>query len=413
MRFLSVWFEMKGCQVHKLWRVAAYEYQRHVLRRRFLFALLSVPGLIVVMAAVGLLISQAHQNDKPLGYVDHSGLLASPLPPPKSNSSNKQIPLLPFQTEAGAQSALQSKEIQAYYVLPENYRQTGHADLVFIEAPSPRAEEEFADFLRVNLMSTQPKAVVQRLIKGDNLTVTTPDGRRRMSQNDWFNILTPFVTGLAFIIAIFTTSGYLLQAVVEEKENRTMEILLTSVSSFQMMGGKITGIIGVGLTQIIAWVSVALIGVLIGRNYFELLRAIHISPGFLGMLVVVMLPSFVLIAALMAAVGATVTEAREGQQVTGLFTLPVMIPYWFAFQIMSNPNGPLAVALSYFPLTAPVALTMRAGFTYLPPGQVLLGVGILILSAVGALWLAGRALRLGMLRYGQRVNLRELLGRSK
>jgi ABC-2 type transport system permease protein len=130
-------------------------------------------------------------------------------------------------------------------------------------------------------------------------------------------------------------------------------------------------------------------------------------------MVVVMLPSFVLIAALMAAVGATVTEAREGQQVTGLFTLPVMIPYWFAFQIMSNPNGPLAVALSYFPLTAPVALTMRAGFTDLPPGQVLLSVGILVLSAFGALWLAGRALRLGMLRYGQRVNLRELLGRSK
>ena len=71
---------MKGYQVHKFWRVAAYEYQRHVLRKRFLFALLSVPGLVIVMVAVGLLISQARQNDKPLGYVDHSGLLASPLP---------------------------------------------------------------------------------------------------------------------------------------------------------------------------------------------------------------------------------------------------------------------------------------------------------------------------------------------
>lgn len=404
---------MKGSQVHKFWRVAAYEYQRHVLRRRFLFALLSVPGLIVVMVAVGLLISQARQNDRPLGYVDHSGLLASPLPAPILNSSSKQIPLLPFQTEAEAQNALQSKEIQAYYVLPEDYRQTGHADLVLIESPSSRAEEEFADFLRVNLMSGEPKAVVQRLIQGDNLTVSTPDGSRRMSQNDWFNIFTPFVTGLAFIIAIFTTSGYLLQAVVEEKENRTMEILLTSVSSFQMMGGKIIGIIGVGLTQITVWICVALVAVLIGRNYFELLQAIRISPGFVGMMMLVMLPSFVLIAALMAAVGATVTEAREGQQVTGLFTLPVMIPYWFAFQIMSNPNGPLAVALSYFPLTAPVALTMRAGFTDLPPGEILLSVGILVLSAIGALWLAGRALRLGMLRYGQRVNLRELLGRSK
>lgn len=408
-----MWFGMKGCQVHKLWRISAYEYQRHVLRRRFLFVLLSVPGLILVMAVVGLLISQAHQNDKPLGYVDHSGLLASPLPAPELSSSNDRLPLLPFQTEAEAQTALQSKEIQAYYVLPQDYGQTGHADLVFIESPGSDAEEEFADFLRVNLMSGQPEAVVQRLIKGDNLTVSTPDGSRQMSQNDWFNIFTPFVTGLAFIIGIFTTSGYLLQAVAEEKENRTIEILLTSVSFFQMMAGKIIGIIGVGLTQIIVWISVAVVGVLIGRNYFELLQAIHISPGFVGLMLAVMLPSFVLIAALMAAVGATVTEAREGQQVTGLFTLPVMIPYWFSFQIMSNPNGPLAVALSYFPLTAPVALTMRAGFTYLPPGEILLSVGILSLSALGALWLAGRALRLGMLRYGQRVSLRELLGRSK
>jgi ABC-2 type transport system permease protein len=125
------------------------------------------------------------------------------------------------------------------------------------------------------------------------------------------------------------------------------------------------------------------------------------------------LPSFVLIAALMAAVGATVTESREGQQVTGLFTLPVMIPYWFTYQIMSNPNGPLAVAMSYFPLTAPVALTMRAGFTSLSISEILLSVGLLSLSAAGALWLAGRAFRLGMLRYGQRLSLSEILGWTK
>jgi ABC-2 type transport system permease protein len=204
-----------------------------------------------------------------------------------------------------------------------------------------------------------------------------------------------------------------MQAVVEEKENRTIELLITSVSPFQMMAGKIIGIIGVGLTQIVAWLSVAFLAVLIGRSTFDWLQALTISPGFVGLMLVVMLPSFVLIAALMAAVGATVTEAREGQQVSGLFTLPVMVPYWFTYQIMSNPNGSLAIALSYFPLTAPVALTMRAGFTALSIGEVLLSVGLLVLSAIAALWLAGRAFRLGMLRYGQRVNLRELFTKAK
>ena len=399
--------------MNKFWRVAIHEYRRHVLRRRFLFALLSVPGLILVMILVGFMIATANRSDLPVGYVDQSGLLANPLPPPEPDPSNDPLALVAFQTQSEAEAALESKEIQAYYLLPPDYQRTGRAQLIYVTELSSDAEEQFADFLRLNLLRDQPEAVANRLISGDNLTVRTPDGSREMSERDWFNIFTPFAAGLAFIIAIFTTSGYLMQAVVEEKENRTIELLITSVSPFQMMAGKIIGIIGVGLTQIVAWLSVAVLAVLIGRSTFDWLQALTISPGFVGLMVVVMLPSFVLIAALMAAVGATVTEAREGQQVSGLFTLPVMVPYWFTYQIMSNPNGSLAIVLSYFPLTAPVALTMRAGFTALSLGEVLLSVGLLVLSAIAALWLAGRAFRLGMLRYGQRVNLRELFATRK
>jgi ABC-2 type transport system permease protein len=378
-----------------------------------LFALLSVPGLILVMILVGFMIATANRSDLPVGYVDQSGLLANPLPPPEPDPSNDPLALVAFQTQSEAEAALESKEIQAYYLLPPDYQRTGRAQLFYVTELSSDAEEQFADFLRLNLLRDQPEAVANRLISGDNLTVRTPDGSREMSERDWFNIFTPFAAGLAFIIAIFTTSGYLMQAVVEEKENRTIELLITSVSPFQMMAGKIIGIIGVGLTQIVAWLSVAFLAVLIGRSTFDWLQALTISPGFVGLMVVVMLPSFVLVAALMAAVGATVTEAREGQQVSGLFTLPVMVPYWFTYQIMSNPNGSLAIVLSYFPLTAPVALTMRAGFTALSLGEVLLSVGLLVLSAIAALWLAGRAFRLGMLRYGQRVNLRELFATRK
>lgn len=399
--------------MNKFWRVAIHEYRRHVLRRRFLFALLSVPGLILVMILVGFMIATANRSDLPVGYVDQSGLLANPLPPPEPDPSNDPLALVAFQTQSEAEADLESKEIQAYYLLPPDYQRTGRAQLFYVTELSSDAEEQFADFLRLNLLRDQPEAVANRLISGDNLTVRTPDGSREMSERDWFNIFTPFAAGLAFIIAIFTTSGYLMQAVVEEKENRTIELLITSVSPFQMMAGKIIGIIGVGLTQIVAWLSVAFLAVLIGRSTFDWLQALTISPGFVGLMVVVMLPSFVLVAALMAAVGATVTEAREGQQVSGLFTLPVMVPYWFTYQIMSNPNGSLAIVLSYFPLTAPVALTMRAGFTALSLGEVLLSVGLLVLSAIAALWLAGRAFRLGMLRYGQRVNLRELFATRK
>jgi ABC-2 type transport system permease protein len=204
-----------------------------------------------------------------------------------------------------------------------------------------------------------------------------------------------------------------MQAVVEEKENRTMEVLMTSVSSTQLMSGKIIGIIGVGLTQLLAWIGFATLAVLAGRYYFPFLEAIHISFSSVGLLVITLLPAFVMVAALMVAVGATVTDAREGQQIASLFTFPVVIPYWFTYQLMSNPNGPLAVGLSLFPLTAPVALTMRVGFTYIPMWQVGVTTGILVVSALASLWLAGRAFRLGMLQYGQRLSWRQLSGRGK
>jgi ABC-2 type transport system permease protein len=178
------------------------------------------------------------------------------------------------------------------------------------------------------------------------------------------------------------------------------------------MSGKIVGIIGIGLTQLLVWAGAAALLILLGRRWLPWLEAIRLDPAYLGLVGLIMIPSFIMVAALMAAAGATVTDERESQQMSGLFTLPVVAPFWFTYLLMSNPNGPLALALSYFPLTAPVALTMRAGFTYIPPWQLGFNLFILFLFALGSLWLAGRAFHLGLLRYGQRVSWRELFGRQ-
>jgi ABC-2 type transport system permease protein len=213
---------------------------------------------------------------------------------------------------------------------------------------------------------------------------------------------------LIFFIAIATSSGYLLQAVVEEKENRTMEILVTTVSPGQLMAGKIIGDIAIGFTQLFTWLIFIVLGVSVGRNWFEFLQGVQIPWSSLGLMLLVMVPAFVMICALMAAVGATVTEASEGQQVMGIFTIPLYLPYMLIGVLMENPNSPLAIGLSLFPLTAPLTISIRAGFAVVPTWQLVLSVGILIASAVGALWLAGRTFRLGMLRYGQRLRWKEI-----
>ena len=397
--------------MNKVWRIAHHEYTHHVLRRRFLLGLLSVPAIMAVMALVIFLLIRSEIDARPVGYVDHSGLLANPQPAPPPQAPDRPVEMIPFATEAQAAEALHAHEIQSYYILEAGYPQDNRARLVSLEEPSSSAIDQFEAFIRTNLLAGYPPQVRQRVADGDELVVRSVDGRRSMGEEDWFSIFVPFFAGFTFMVAMFASSGYLMQAVVEEKENRTMEVLVTSVSPLQLMSGKVIGIIGVGWTQLLAWIGVAGIVVTIGRNYFEWLQALRFEPGFVVLLVATFIPAFVMIAGLMVAVGATVTEAQEGQQITGVFTLPVVVPYWFTYQIMSNPHSPLALALSFFPFTAPVTLTMRAGMASIPLWQILLNIAILVLCALAALWLAGRAFRLGMLRYGQRLSWRELFSR--
>lgn len=399
--------------MNKTWRIIAHEYTRHVLRKRFLFSILSVPLIIIFMVVLVFILMNLQTNNTPIGYVDQSGLLTNPLPPPPPDPTSKPITMIPYATEAEAGAALKSKAIQAYYVLEPNYLQTGQAKLVFLEEPKDYAKEQFRSFIVANLLAGHPAGVVRRITEGNNIIVRSEDGSRQMSGKDWFNILVPFIAGVAFIIAIFTSSGYLLQAVVEEKENRTMEIIVTSVSPAQLMTGKIIGDIFIGLTQFAGWIAFVVLTVLIGRHYFSWLNAVSLSPGMVWLVVAILLPSFVMVAALMATVGATVTEASEGQQIAGLFSLPVWIPYILIYPIMSNPNGSLAIALSFFPFTAPLTVILRAGFTIIPSWQIALSMVILVCSAMGALWLAGRAFRRGMLQYGRRLTWGEIFGKQR
>jgi ABC-2 type transport system permease protein len=394
--------------MNKFWRVVQHEYARHVLRRRFVFSLLSVPALLAMMVVVGMLVASAQSDSRPAGYVDHAGLLANPLQPTRQPDRFSRVDLLPFPTEAAAEAALRTGEIQAYFVLPPDHLQTGKL-LVFTYGDlNGTALTRFQELVRLNLLADENPAVRERILSGPDLVVQEPDGSRSMGQDDWLNMMLPYVVGLAFMVAMFTSSGYLMQAVVEEKENRTIEVLVTSVTPMQLMGGKVVGLLGVGLTQLLAWLAAFVAAILIGQRFFPFLATVRLSWEMAALMLVTILPGYLLLSGLMAAVGATVTDLREAQQLTGLFILPVVSPYWFAVPIMEHPNGPLATALSLFPLTAPVTMSMRVGFATIPAWQIGLSVALLVLSAWGALWLAARTFRVGMLQYGKRLSLRQI-----
>ena len=385
----------------KFWLVFAQEYRRHVLRKRFIFALLSMPIFVGLIALVGFLSVRLQYNGAPVGFVDSYNILSNPQPVPTSGSS-----LLPaanfvkYPDESTAHNDLEANKIQAYFTLSKNYLSSGEVILVKSKTAGSNIEDDFGSFLSYNLLAGKPEAIVHRLTAGSNLIIRSADGTRELAANNWMAIAMPFIAGILFIIAVNISGGYLLQAVVEEKENRTMEIVITSVSPSQLMAGKVFADLLVGLTELVVWILFALLALRFVPQWVAVGQSTQIDLGSILLMAGTFIPAFVMVAAAMGAVGATATEAREAQQIAGLFTLPIVIPFWFVTPIMFDPNGPIALGLSMFPLTAPIALPLRAVFTTVPAWQIAVTISILILLAAFTVWLAGRVFRIGMLRYG-------------
>jgi len=404
----------------KLWLVAKYEYVRNVFKKSFIFATLSMPLILAFSIGLGWLIESMENDDAPVGYVDHAGFLADPIPGPKRAASPNDpsvsdlAPLIPFQTEEEARQALESEAIQAYYVVAADYHQTNRVELVYLEPPGGNVAQQFWDFMQINKISDLPPDLARRAVAGSNLIARWPDdgpgGGREFSARTFLNNLLPFFIGLGSLMLLFISSGYLTQAVATEKESRTMEIVITSVSPGQLIGGKVLGIIAMTLTQVTAWVAFAALAMFIGSRYLDIgvLQNLSVDPQIIVTMLALAAPTYVMIAALMAAVGATVAEGQDAQQVAGLFSLPVMAPVWLGVLIIENPNSPLAIGLSLFPLTALSTTAMRIMSVPIPLWQIAASVTLLVLSAGGAVWLAARIFRLGMLRYGKRPSWREL-----
>ena len=385
-----------------------HEYTRHVLRRRFLIALLSMPLWLIfvfVIAVVGVLLQF---NRAPVGYVDHAHILQSSTLSDENVGLLGSVPFLAYASEGDARTALQDKKIQAYFVVAADYRQSLQVQLYYLDQPDALVTQQFSSLLRQNLLSNQPPAIAQRVIDGPSLVLEATQDNQQLPDNNWVKVAIPIAAAVFLIASMFTSSGYLMQAVVEEKENRTMEILATSAAPGTIMSGKIIALISVGLTQMLAWSLIPLIALGVARANIPSMQTVQIDSRLILLFFVTTLPTFLLISTLMATIGATVTDEREGQQVSTLVTLPVILPFMLIAVFMSNPDSLLSQVLTFFPLTAALSLLLRMAFSTVPTWQIYVSSGILIISALGALWLAGRVFRMGMLQYGKRMGWKDI-----
>jgi ABC-2 type transport system permease protein len=179
-----------------------------------------------------------------------------------------------------ALAALQRGEIQAFFVIPSTYPATLNTELYTSQGTlGSAAWGDFDKFVRESLVAGLAVDTQQRLLNGPSITVHDISNGREFNEDAIINIILPIAGGLFFMFAISMASGYMVQIVTDEKESRTMEVLLTSLTPAQLLGGKSLGLLAAALTQLFVYILAAVVGLMIAANYVPELRQATVPWG--------------------------------------------------------------------------------------------------------------------------------------
>lgn len=219
-----------------------------------------------------------------------------------------------------------------------------------------------------------------------------------------------FVMLFFIYISVLIYGMFVMRGVIEEKQSRIVEVLVSSVRPTQMMLGKVIGIGMVGLTQIAIWALSALLLTTAGVSIFAArgLTMPHIPISLLVYFVTFFLLGYFLYATLYALVGSTVSSEEDAQQAQMPVTMILVVPMVIFNMILANPTSSASIILSMVPFFAPTLMMMRIAVVNPPLWQVLLSMAIMVLTILGCVWIAARIYRVGILMYGKRPSIAEL-----
>jgi len=390
-----------------------HEFLCTIKRTGFIIMTLIVPLVALLAIGVFQLISGIAQPPvqevTTIGYVDESGGF-------DQYTSQGDITLIRFDTPDDATKALVEGDIKEYFVIPSDYVSIGVISRYTLEkqpvAPTATTTA-IKNFLSSNLLAGKvPLTTVARIEAPLNLVTIrlTETGAIAPEQGGLGNLIIPAVFSLLLLLAIIFSSTYLLQGLGEEKENRLIEILLSSVSARQLLTGKVLGIGAAGLAQVVVWVvSAPLLLNLASSSIGGFISTLQLPANFIVLGIVYFILGYLLFAVISASIGAISSNSREGQQLIGIFTLPLLVPLWFMSLLMLFPNNPIWVVLTIFPLSAPVEVIIRLGVSDIPAWELAASIAVLGLSIIGVLLLTIRVFRTYLLMYGKRPKLGEII----
>ena len=408
--------------MRKVWIITRHEYLVNVRRPGFIIMTLLVPMLGALGLAVTALFgsqaasffeSQFNPLTRPIGIVDQSGAFTPLLPEYEGR-------FVAFPDEASGRAAVEAEEIGVLLVIPADYLESGNVTIISRESgfgvqileDTDEVKNFFVDHL---LRDSVDPALRERVLNplADTTVVTLTAGEEAAGEggplNFLFNFFVPYFLGILLVVTIFTSSGYLLRSVSDEKISRVIEIVLSSVTATELLTGKVLGLGAVGLTQVAVWLisAAALSGGAL--TLFGVAVALLTRPSVFILSVIYYILGFLLYAVLMGSAGSLGTTQQEAQQIAGIFSFAAAMPMMIVGFIFANPNATIARVLSWFPLTAPTMMMLR-----LTLGDVLLvdivgSIAVCLISIPFVLWIGAKVFRLGLLMYGKRPGPREIV----
>ncbi len=409
--------------MNKTLLVLKNEFITVVTRRSFILTLVLIPLIgFVITFAVGAL-QKGSGGSNPLteiispslqssveGYVDSGGLV-------KTIPQGLVKRLRAYASEKEAQTALRIGEITAYYLISPDYMQTGKVVYVrpdFNPIGGLTQSWVIDQLLQYNLLNGDQR-LFNRMSSTMNLeTVSLSQQPARDSSNPLTFIL-PYIVTMFFYIVILTSASLLLSNVSHEKENRVIEIMMTSVTPLQMLAGKIVALGAAGLLQTVVWSGAGLLLLRFGGSSLNVPLAFQLPASFLVWGAIFFLLGYALYGSLMAGLGALVPNMREATQATTVIIIPMVVPLMLINNLISDPNGSLSVILSLFPLTAPVTMMTRLAAGQIPFWQPVLAVALLAVTVYFIVRAVAGMFRAQNLLSGQPFKIKfffkELIGR--
>ncbi|UZR93795.1 ABC transporter permease [Chondrinema litorale] len=434
---------------NKISLIISREYFTRVRKKSFIIMSILGPLLLATIYIVPIWLTQTGTEDKIIAIKDESGLFAGKF---KDDDKTFFIDIDEKNCDDAKISFLMNDSLSALLCIPainiDNpqgirlYSRQGEGVSAVLKSMITSIIQKEIEKLRWQKIGVNQKVInrVNANVSVDLLNISD-DGEQDMSVVA--STIIGMLGGLLVYFFTFLYGAQVMRGVIEEKTTRIVEVIISSVKPFQLMMGKIIGIAAVGFTQLMIWVLLGIIvisvsSLVLGIDYSEIngtansgmvqqagsevvdqakempqnemLKAISTInfPLILGAFVFYFLFGYLLYAALFGAIGAAVDSETDTQQFMLPVTVPLIISIAVSGIIVSEPNGAIAMWLSFIPLTSPVIMMIRLPFIGVN-WQLFVSMGILVLGFIIATWLAGRIYRVGILMYGKKASFKELI----